>query len=137
MNITLINNRDKVKEHCNRYMDSITGLVFHKSEILYQLELMEAAMEANMAYSITDHNFMYLVPVGQKRANLVVLYCDDEASKAILVTKMYELGKILRYTPRDPEVPLHNELLREVSVLMYKSNRVESIRMKPTLELVE
>jgi len=123
---------NQVEEHCSRYMDSITGF-FHASEITHQLNLMKEAVATGLALAVVVDKktigFLYMVPVGKIRGNVVVLYSETPEAKAILVHELYKLGLILRYTPRDPVCNRHIELLQKVSYKMFQMNRVEFIKM--------
>jgi len=123
----------QVEADCNRYMDSITGLVFHESEKLHQANLMTDAAQSGLALAVEAEDevlgFMYAVPVGRLRYNLVCLHTSSPVAKALLVHELYRLGKILRYTPRDPVCEVHKELMQPMSYKMFKMNRIESIKM--------
>lgn len=123
----------QVEAHFNRYMDSITGLVFHESEKLHQLNLMKEAVIKGLALVVMsngqDLGVMYAIPVGRLRYNLVCLDCGFAQAEALLVHELYRLGKTLRYTPRSPTGKLYKKLMQPMSYKMFKMNRIESIKM--------
>lgn len=131
----------EVEQHCNRYMDSITGLVFHGSEISHKLELMQEAIGDGKAIKVLRNGiecgFMYLIPVRYTRANLIAVQADDAAIEAILIHEMYSTGRILRYTPRDPSYSLYNTIVQPVSMRMYTEDRVEYVKLIPNLDTVQ
>jgi len=131
---------DEIEEHCARYMDSITGVVFHGSEISALKEQQKLAILKGMALSIYINNvevgYLYAIPVGKLRYNVIVLHCYeyDAVVEAILAHELYLSGMIMRYTPKDPKVPLYNTLLQPLSLRIYRNNKTEFIKMIPNLD---
>lgn len=122
-----------VAAHCNQYMDSITGFIFHESEIEYQLNLMLKATKNNLAYSVVkdgqEVGFIYSIPIGQRSITLVALHFTSDIVKAILMNHLYSHDKLMRFMPRDPICRKIQEFLLPVSLKMYLASRTSTINM--------
>jgi hypothetical protein len=123
--------------HLDTYMDSLS-FEFHPSERQYQYELMVGAAHYGFAWSIQVNNievgFVYALPVGKKRLNIVALYTtspDQYKAKFIMVDAVHTKFPLLRYTPRDPNCACNNFLLEPSSLKAYKMDLTFFIKMKP------
>jgi hypothetical protein len=127
----------QVEEHCHQYMDSITGVIFHESEIN---DLLTNMYKADKAVVLTKNGeqlaYLYMVAVGKLRHNIITLHylVENEITKAIIEHEIYSMNSILRYVPKDPEVLLHTHLLQPLSRRLFIRARTPRIKMIQDLD---
>ncbi len=133
---------ESVTAHCDAFMGGIAdtySTVFHKTELSHQLNLMQQAVDVGVTLLVlvngTINSFAYLLPVGEKRLNIIALhsYNVNPIAKLLLVNAIYNKNKILRVTPKEVICKEFAALLQPISHRLFKEDRTSFIKLKSPL----